>query len=176
MSRPAGYYGDWSLSYRDAGNETGTVRGCAIAIDGDDTGSNLGTQQGLWATFYAAVNALVLGNPVKREYYVTQDVANTLPTNGSTRELKLLTMYQCTATGKRYSLAIPTLNSTLPQYINNVSVKDAVLTSAPSQVTAYIAAFNAFVVAPDHPSDGDGEYAINPACTVIGLRVVGRNN
>jgi len=176
LSRPAGYYGDWSISLRDAGNEIGTVKGCAKGIDGDNDGSNLGTQQGLWATFYAKVSALCLGVTTKREYYITQDIVTTLPTNGAARELKLLVMYQCTATGKRYSLALPTLNPTLPQYINNISVKDAVLTSAPSQVTEFITAFNAFVVAPDIPSDGDGAYATDPACTVIGLRVVGRNN
>jgi len=176
MSRPNGYYGDWLISLRDAGNEIGTVTGVATAVDGDDTGSNLGTQQGLWATFYAAVAALCLGVVVKREYYVTQHLSPALPTNGAARELKLLTLYQCTATGKRYSLAIPTLNPALPAYINNVSVKDAVQTTTPSQITDYIAAFNAFVKAPDIPSDGDGTYATDPAVTVIGLRVVGRNN
>lgn len=176
MSRPAGYYGDWSLSFRDAGNEIGTVSGCAVAIDGDDNSSNLGTQQGLWATFITKTNALLLGNPVKREYYVTQDIANALPTNGAARELKLLVMYQCTATGKRYTMSFPTLNPTIPLYINNVSVKDAVRTDSPTAITEFITAFNAFVVAPDIPSDGDGVYATNPAVTVIGLRVVGRNN
>ena len=176
MGRINGYYGDWSLSYRDAGNEIGTVSGCAIAIDGDDNSSNLGTQQGLWATFITKVDALVLGAAKKRSYYVTRDLNPALPTNGAARELKLLVMYQCTATGKRYSLTIPTLNPALPQYIDNVSVKDAVIVSAPVEVSSFITAFNAFVVAPDIPSDGDGVYATNPACTVVGLRVVGRNS
>jgi len=175
-SRPLGYYGDWSLSFLDAGNETGTVSGCGIAIDGDDTGSNLGTQQGLWAAFYAAVGAIVLGAALKREYYVTQVLDPTLPTNGAAREVKLLTIYKCIATGKKYELSIPTLNPALPTYINNYSVKDAVSLVAPAGITSYITAFNNFVVAPDHPSNGDGTYAVNPACIVIGLRVVGRNN
>jgi len=175
-SRPLGYYGDWSLSFLDAGNETGTVSGTAVAVDGDDNSSNLGAQQGLWAAFYGAVAALILGAPLKREYYVTQILDPTLPTNGAAREVKLLTIYKCTATGKKYELSIPTLNPALPSYINNYSVKDAVSLATPSQVTAYITAFNNFVVAPDIPSDGDGVYATNPACTVIGLRVVGRNN
>lgn len=176
MSRPNGYYGDWSISFRDAGNEIGVFSGSAIAIDGDDTGSNLGTQQGLWATFYAAAAALCLGGVVRREYYVSQQLSPALPTNGAARELKLLIMYQCTATGKRYTMALPTLNPTIPSYVDNVSVKDAVRVDTPGSITAFIAAFNAFVVAPDHPSDGDGTYAVSPACTVIGLRVVGRNN
>jgi len=175
-SKPLGYYGEWSLSFLDAGNETGTVTGCGVAIDGDDTGSNLGTQQGLFAAFYDAVAAIVLGAASKREYYVTQILDATLPTNGAAREVKLLTIYKCTATGKKYELSIPTLNPALPTYINNYSVKDAVSLAAPGGITAYITAFNNFVVAPDIPSNGDGVYATNPACTVIGLRVVGRNN
>jgi len=175
-SRPIGYYGDWSLSFLDAGNEIGTVSGVATAIDGDDNSSNLGAQQGLWAAFYGAVAAIVLGAAAKREYYVTQILDPTLPTNGAAREVKLLTIYKCTATGKKYELSIPTLNPALPTYIDNYSVKDAVSLAAPAGITAYIAAFNAFVKAPDIPSDGDGVYAINPACVVIGLRVVGRNN
>jgi len=175
MSRGNGFYGDWSLSFRDAGNEIGTMSGTATAIDGDDNSSNLGTQQGLFVDFYTAVAALALGAVVSRSYYVEQILSPALPTNGAARELKLLTLYKCTATGKRYSLTLPTLNPTIPQYVDNVSVKDAVIVTAPATITAYIAAFNAFVKAPDIPSDGDGVYATNPACTVIGLRVVGRN-
>jgi len=176
MSRPNGYYGDFSLSYLDAGNETGTVTGVAKAVDGDDNSSNLGTQQGLWAAFQAAVAGVTNGAKAKASYYVTQNLTPTLPTNGSARELKLLVMYRCIATGKRYSLTIPTLAPTIPLYVDNVSVKDAVRTDSPSQITALITAFENFVVAPDIPSDGDGTYASNPAIEVIGLRVVGRNN
>ncbi len=175
MGRVAGYYGDWSMTFRDAGNEYSSFSGTAIAIDGDDNSSNLGAQQGLWATFISATNALVLGNPSKRSYYVTQDIAAALPTNGAARETKLMVIYQCTATGKRYNMTLPTLNPTIPLYVDNISVKDAVRTDSPSTITAFIAAFNAFVVAPDIPSNGDGVYATNPACTVVGLRVVGRN-
>lgn len=175
-SVPIGYYGRWVLSFLDAGNEIGTVSGAATAIDGDDNSSNLGTQQGLWAAFYTAVAGIVIGAPAKRLYYVEQILDPTLPTNGAAREVKLLTIYKCTATGKKYELSIPTLDPTIPTYINNYSVKDAVSLAAPSAITSYITAFNAFVKAPDLPSNGDGVYAINPACTVIGLRVVGRNN
>lgn len=176
MSRPIGYYGDWRLSFRDAGNEIGTMQGTATAVDGDNTGSNLGTQQGLWATFYGAVQACALGGIKGREYYVSQELNPALPTNGAAREVKLLIMYECLATGKRYSLTLPTLNPALPVYVDNISVKDAVDMTQPVQITNLISAFEAFVVAPDIPSDGDGTYATNPAVQVVGLRVVGRNN
>jgi len=175
MGRQAGFYGDWLMSFRDAGNEIGTMQGVATAIDGDDNGSNLGTQTGKFAAFQAAVAAVILGAPVKRSYYVTQDVINTLPVNGATRELKLMVLYQCIATGKRYSLTIPTLDSSIPVYVDNVSVKDAVRTDTPAAITGLITAFESFVVAPDIPSNGEGVYAVSPTVEVIGLRVVGRN-
>lgn len=176
MSRPNGFYGDFVISKLDAGNELGTISGTAVAVDGDNTGSNLGTQTGLLAAFRAAVDAITLGGTKKVSYYVTQELSPALPTNGAARELKLLVQYQCTATGKRYTLTIPTLDPTIPAYVNNINVKDAVRMDSPATIVNLITAFNNFVVAPDIPSDGDGTYATNPACTVIGLRVVGRNS
>jgi len=177
MSKPNGYYGSWKVSYLDAGNEIGTAQGAAIAIDGDDNSSNVGTQQGLWAAFQAALAGVTNGAKASASYYVDQVLSPALPTNGAARELKLLVMYRCLATGKRYSLTIPTLDPTIPVYVDNVSVKDAVRTDTPSQITALITAFENFVVAPDMPSDGDGDYgALSPDIEVIGLRVVGRNN
>jgi len=176
MSRPNGFYGDWKLGYLDAGNEIGVMQGTAIAIDGDDNSSNLGAQTGLFATFRAAVDALTLGNTKSADYYVSQVLSPAVPTNGAAREFKLLVIYQCTATGKRYTMTVPTLDPSIPLYVQNVSVKDAVRTDSPAAITTFISAFNAFVVAPDIPSDGDGTYEVSPACTVLGLRVVGRNN
>lgn len=175
MSRPIGEYGDWDVSVLDAGNEIGRMSGTARVVFGADDDSNIAAQTTLFNTFLAATAAIRLGSLQKTVYVSTQVYNNAVPTNGATRELKLLAMYRCTATGKRYSLTVPTLNPALPQYVQNVSVRDAVLTSAPSQITDWITAFNAFVVAPDIPFSG-GVYATNPACTIIGLRVVGRNN
>lgn len=175
MSRPNGFYGDVSISKLDAGNEIGVMSFVAEAIDGDDTGSNLGTQTGLLATFRATLDAITLGATKKVEYYVTQDLNPALPTNGAARETKLLVMYRCIATGKRYTVTVPTLQPTIPVYVDNVSVKDAVRVDTPASIVNFINAFEAFAVAPDIPSDGDGTYATNPAIEVIGLRVVGRN-
>jgi len=175
MSRPIGLYGDWSSSYLDAGNEIGTMRGTARVVVGDDDDSNIASQNDLWDDFLIATAALVLGTNVQTSYINVGHSAPTPPTNGAARELKLLVMYRCAATGKRYSLSIPTLNPTLPLYVQNVSVRDAVRTDAPTEIANFITAFNLFVVAPDIPYLS-GAYAINPAVGVIGLRVVGRNN
>jgi len=175
MSRPIGLYGDWSLSYLDAGNETGNVRGTARVVVGDDDDSNIATQIALWDDFVTKTNALVLGSLEKAEYVNTAIALSTPPTNGAARELKLLVMYSCTATGKRYTLSIPTLSPTIPLYVQNVSVRDAVRVDSPVAISSFITSFNAFVIAPDIPWNGTA-YATDPACTVLGLRVVGRNN
>jgi len=176
-NRPAGSYGDWGISFRDAGNEIGTASGTAGVVFGDDDDSNIASQLTLFNTFLATIVALTLGSVEKAEYINTAESISTVPTNGAARELKLFTMYECTFTGKRYSLTIPTLNPTIPLYVQNASVKDAVRVDSPGTITAYIAAFNAFVKAPDVPFNvGTGLYLYDPAVTVIGLRVVGRNN
>lgn len=174
MSRAIGLYGDWSLSFLDAGNETGTMSGTARVVVGADDDSNLAAQIALWDAFRTKVTALVLGSIEKASYVNTAIAVSAPPTNGAARELKLLTIYQCTATGKRYSVSLPTLTPTIPLYIQNVSVKDAVRVDSPTAITEYITAFNNFVVAPDIPWNGSA-YAVNPAITVLGLRVVGRN-
>jgi len=174
MSRPAGLYGDFDATYMDAGNEAGRMQGTARVVTGDDDDSNIATQVTLFDTFMTRVNALVLGD-LARQRYVNENTSNwSQPTNGAARETKLLVQYQCTLTGKRYTMSIPTLNPTLPDYVVNVNAKDVVLMTAPTEITQFITAFNAFVVAPDIPWNGTA-YAVDPACTVVGLKVVGRN-
>lgn len=169
-SRPFGLYGDWGLSYLDAGNETGSMRGVGRVL----TAANFDAQIALWDAFVAAVNAITLGDLIQSSYGNTNVSNASLPTNGAARETKLLVMYQCTATGKRYTLTIPTLNPTIPEYIDNVSVKDAIVTDSPTTIATLVSTFEAFVVAPDIPNVA-GSYATDPTIEVIGLRVVGRN-
>jgi len=174
MSRPAGLYGDFDATFMDAGNEAGRMAATARVVVGADDDSNIAAQVALFDTFMTRVGALVLGD-LARQRYVNENVSNwAQPTNGAARETKLLVQYQCTLTGKRYTMTIPTLNPTLPDYVLNVNAKDVILLSAPVEITQFVTAFNAFVVAPDIPWDGT-EYAIDPACTVVGLKVVGRN-
>jgi hypothetical protein len=169
-SRAFGLYGDWSLSYLDAGNERGSMRGVGAVL----TAANFDAQIALWDTFVSTINAITLGDLVESQYGNANVSNASLPTNGAARETKLLTMYQCIATGKRYTLTVPTLDPTIPQYIDNVSVKDAILTTAPTSIANYVTAFEAFVVAPDIPNLS-GSYATDPEIEVIGLKVVGRN-
>jgi len=175
MSRPIGSYGDWSISFRDGGNEIGTMSGVARVVYGDDDDSNIATQQDLFLDFVSAVDLIALGAIKKTEYVLTVDFDPALPINGAAREFKLLVMYKCLATGKRYSLTLPTMSPGIIAYIDNVSVKDAIDMTTPVGIVDFITAFEAFVVAPDIPAIA-GAYATNPAISVIGLRAVGRNN
>lgn len=174
MARPLGLYGDWDASFKDAGNESGRMQGVARVVLGTDAASNIETQSDLWDTFMGTVDTLTLGALERRRYINENVVAWVQPTNGAARETKLLVQYRCTATGKNYTLTIPTLDPTLPDYVININARDVILMTAPSEITAFITAFNNFVVAPDIPSIA-GVYADDPACTVIGLKVVGRN-
>jgi len=173
-SRPFGLYGDFDAAWKDAGNETGTMRGTARVVTGTDEASNLGTQIALYDTFMTRVGALVLGD-LMRQSYVNEATSNwSQPTNGAARETKLLVQYQCVITGTTHTMTIPTLNPTLPTYVININARDVLRMDTPVAITQFITAFNAFVVAPNIPWDGT-EYAVDPACVVVGLKIVGRN-
>jgi len=174
MSRPLGLYGDFDATWMDAGNEAGRMQGTARVVIGTDAASNIATQVALWDTFRGAADALTLGALARHDYVNENTVAWTQPTNGAARETKLLVQYRCTATAKLYTMTIPTLDPTIPDYVINVNAKDVILMTSPGTITAFVAAFNAFVVAPDIPNIA-GVYATDPACTVIGLKVVGRS-
>lgn len=175
MSRPAGSYGDFAIKFGDAGGEFSAIKGTARVLEAD--GSNVAAQMTLFGNFLAACVALALGDYVGSEYYNTQNTIFARPTNGANRETKLLIQYAVTASGKRYTMTLPTLNPTIPVYLDNINARDAIRVDTPGTITTLISTFNAFVVDPQSPGDfTDGTYAYgNPACHVVGLKVVGRN-
>jgi len=174
MTRPAGLYGDFDATFYDAGNEPGRMGATARVVTGLDDDSNLATQVALFDTFMTRVDALVLGD-LARQRYVNENTSNwTQPTNGAAREFKLLVQYQNVLTGARHTMTIPTLDPSIPEYVLNINAKDVIRMDTPTAITQFISAFNAFVVDPQIPWDGT-EYAIDPACVVVGLKVVGRN-
>lgn len=175
MSRAAGLYGDFSVAFKDAGNEIGVMEGTARVVIGTDGASNIETQVDLFDTFLTRVDALTLGAQARQQYVNENTIAWTQPTNGAAREIKLLVQYKCTATGKSYTMTVPTLDPTIPDYVININAKDVIRMDSPTEITQFVTAFNNFVVAPDIPNVA-GVYATDPACTVVGLKVVGRSN
>jgi len=162
MPLPAGAYQPFEVSYIDAGGETGRMQGYAKLI----SAANFDAQESLWAALLAAVDAVTLGARQKDRYNDESIYSVARPTNGAARELKLLVQMVDDVTGQRFNFTIPTLDPTIPSYVQNISARDAVVTTTPSTITDLITAVEAFVVNPRAPGN---------AVTVIGLKVVGRN-
>lgn len=150
------------ISFRDAGNEVSAFRVFGTVL----TAANAVAKEALWSTLVTAAEALALGTPVHERYLNDEIYSYDLPTNGAARELKLLVQYIDATTSKRLTCTLPTLDPTIPAYVANINARDVVQIDTPDAITGFIAAFNAFVV---NPETGN-------ACTVIGLKVVGRNN
>lgn len=173
MSDVNGFYQDWLLSFKDAGNENTSTGGRAQVIAAD--GSNVAAQQALFETFYAAAQALLLGNPDGRRYISTQVQNAAIPTNGAARELKLQVFYRNPTTGGKHTMTFGTLNPNAVTYINNVGARDAISMTTPAPVVTFINAFNAFVVDPDVAAASIGVPLTGADVVVTGLKVVGRN-
>lgn len=159
---PTGTYQPAEVSYRDAGNEIGTVRFYGPLI----TAANHDAKAALWATLLTAMDAITLGSRVQ-DSYNDQSIYNNLdqPTNGAAREVKLLVQFRDATNGQRMTCAVPTLDPTVPEYVVNVNAKDAILLDSPTEIADFIAAFEAFAVNP----------RTNNAVEVVGLQVVGRS-
>jgi len=155
-----------TISIRDAGNEIGR-----FSCTGPDLAAGtIAANEALWATLVAAVGALTLGAVVKQKYSNEVTQATTQPTDGATRELKLLVQYQVTSggnTGARWTCTVPCIDVSLISYVVNVNAKDIVDPSVGTELLAFKDAFEAFAV---DPANGTGTVAI------VGLKVVGRNN
>lgn len=166
MALDAGTFWPVEIAYRDAGNEIGRMSFYGIPIDVSDATGNIEEAETAWEAFETAADALTLGAKVKSRYYSEITYMTTQPTNGAAREIKLLVQYQDSVTGKQFTATLPTLDPTIPTYVVNKNVKDAILTTAPTAITNFITAFQGLAKAPE----------THNAVTVVGLRVVGRNN
>lgn len=162
MSLPAGSRSPAEISYLDAGNEVGTARFFGLTL----TAANFDARTALWAALLAAIDAITLGARLKDRYNDETSYLVAKPTNGAMRETKLLVQLRNTTTGRRFTFTVPTLDSTIPDYVDNVSARDAVIMTTPSTIVDFIEAVEAFVVDP---------LAEANAVAVIGLKAVGRN-
>lgn len=161
MSLPAGTYQPASYTLKDAGNELGRFRVFGPVI----TAANHDAKVALWAALISAIDAITLGNPVKAVYADEVTYSASQPTNGAARELKLSVRYKDGTTYERLHVTVPTLDPAIPTYIVNDSVRDAIILTAPSTITDFITAFQAFCV---NPRTGN-------AVVITGLSVVGRS-
>lgn len=157
MPSGAGTYASATLSLRDAGNEA-----AAFHVFGPDLAqASFDASRTLWTNLVTAAQALVLGAKASETYGNTTEFDWDQPTNGAAREIALLIQYKNATTGRRFTAKLPTLDPTLPNYVQNVNAKDVVQVDTPDEIADFITAFNAFV---KDPYSGQ-------ACEVIGLKV-----
>jgi hypothetical protein len=134
------------------------------------TDVNYTAQAALWATLLSTADALTLGARTKDVYNDTSTYATVQPTSGAAREIKLLIQYQVDSganAGARWTTTLPTLDTTLVSYVQNINARDVVDPTTGAALLAFIDAFEAFAVDPAGTAE---------PVSVVGLKVVGRAN
>lgn len=135
------------------------------------TAANLDAQATLWAALVAASNGLTLGL-LHKARWVNEVISNANPdvsaiNQGAAREIKLLIQSVDTSQA-RYTATLPTLDLSLVTYL--AQAKDFIAitteTGAGAEVMAFIDAYEGYAKSPGPQT----------ALTIIGLKVVGRNN
>lgn len=163
-----GTYHPSSITYWDKSREKGTMEVYGLPV----TSVNFTAVSGLWASLVTASGALVRGL-IYAQRWVNEFIANAYPPDGSinqeaVREIGLKVMYIDSTTQKKLEVTLPTVNLSLVTYLSQA--KDFVAVTeeqgAGEEVVAFVDAFEAYVV---NPNTGNG-------VTVVGLKVVGKNN
>jgi len=133
---------------------------------------NFTAQATLWAAVITASLALSRGL-IYASQFVNLSINNAYPETSdidqeAVREIKLLIQYIDSVTQKRLTATLPCLNLSLVTYLPQAKDFVAITTEqgATSEVTDFVSAFEGYAV---NPQTG------NPA-TIVGLKVVGRNN
>ena len=149
------------LSGIDAGSEAWSFSVYGAKL----TAANFDAQETLFQTLVDKAMALVLGAKKTTYYGNEAHYAFTQPTNGAAREIALGVFAKDLTTQERFNYRLPTLNPTIPIYIQNVAARDAIIPTSPPAMADFIAAFNAFAVSP----------ITGNALGVYGLKVVRGN-
>lgn len=147
-----------SLSLRDAGNEAATflIYGAVL------TAGNFAAQQTAWGLVVTDAMALVLGAKATTNYGNKIDYIWDQPTNGAAREIALLVQGMDAVTGQRLTAKLPTLDPTIPAYVENINARDVILTDSPTAIATFVTDLEAFW---KNPYTGN-------SMTVRGLKVV----
>jgi len=168
MSLGNGSFHPASVHFWDKSLETSAMKVYGLPV----TAANLDAQSTLWAAVVSASVALVYGLLFK-QLWVNETVVNASPAQADVnqlakRETKLLVQYIDNTSQKRLIATLPTLNDSLVTYLPQA--KDFVAITAGqgagTEVTDFVSAFEGYVLNPQTAN----------AVTVVGLKVVGRNN
>ncbi len=147
-----------TLSLRDAGNEAAafSIYGAVL------TAGNFAAQQTAWGLVVTDAMALVLGAKATTNYGNKIDYIWEQPTNGAAREIALLIQAADAVTGQRLQAKLPTLDPTIPDYVENINARDVIELGSPDAIATFITDLEAFWKSP---------YTGN-SVTVRGLKVV----
>lgn len=162
-----GTYHPASISFWDKSLEVGTFNVYGTNV----TAANFDAQSTLWAALIAASNALTLGL-LYQARWVNQVITNAKPAQsaidqGAAREIKLF-IQAIDASQKPVTASLPTLDLSkvtyLPQAKDFVAITEE--QGASEEVVNFVAAYEGYAKSP----------AAQTALTVVGLKVIGRNN
>jgi len=163
-----GTYHPASITFWDKSREKGTMEVYGLPV----TSVNFAAISTLWAAVVSASIGLANGL-IYSQRWVNLFIANAYPpdediTQEAVREIGLKVLYIDATTQKKLEVTLPTLNLSLVTYLSQA--KDFVAISAEqgagAEMVAFVDAFEAYVV---NPQTGN-------AVTVVGAKVVGRNN
>lgn len=134
--------GFYSRSLKDYDGETTTFRTSVTELNA----GNIAAQITLQATLGSAINDMVLGTLQKINYGNVVDNGAAPPSDPfAQREMKWLIRYVDDVTGKRYQCELGTANLARLDPNN----RDRAYIGDGAEVDAFVAAFEAYVVAPD---------------------------
>jgi hypothetical protein len=145
-SLPLGAYSPVIFSFRDQWNKIGVQKFFAKPL----TAGNYVAQQALAATYRDAAIAVALGTLSSWTYGEENVVSAAIPTNGALRKVKFVVGYWDTTTFQKFSTTLPTCNDDLAVAIPNTP--DIIEITTPSQISDWIAAFEAFAVPYNQPT------------------------
>lgn len=175
MSLGNGTYHPSSITFWDKSKELSSLRVfgrvvTATYVDPDVV--NFTAQSVAWAALVSASMALAIGL-IQKQNWVNEVIVNANPAVGdidqlATRETKLLIQAIDTTTQKRLTATLPTLDLSLVTYLPQAGDFVAITTGqgASMEVTDFVTAYQNYAVNPE----------TNNMLTIVGLKVVGRNN
>lgn len=175
MSLGNGTYHPSSITFWDKSKELSTFRGYGRVVTATIVSTdvvNFTAQSVAWAAVVSAANALTIGL-IQKQNWVNEVLVNANPDASdinqlATRETKLLIQSIDSTTQKRLTNTLPTLDLSLVTYLPQAKDFVAITTEqgAGTEVTDFVSAFEAYFVNPETSN----------ALTIVGLKVVGRNN
>lgn len=109
-----------------------------------------------------AIGGITNGTLLADESFRVNRRSNAIPAQPAAREIKLLVRFEDNVTLKRYSVTIPTLNTSAVTFLGQT---DDIDITAPPAVATFVSAFEALVASP-----------VGNPVTIIQMTRVGRNN